>query len=167
MNEMVASEIHIDYSDRFQGLMDEGNAELANEGLPTEDMFFPRLEPTIHGYDFDGMYDEDEAINLKGKMISTYFFDQDGHFAGVTVMDPSTGQKEYHVPINVESLQALLVDQEILDASPSTRIIGFRTGKECHSSKQIAAIQPIYYSTSEKICKNYLSNIEPGMREEI
>ena len=114
LNKMIASEFKVDYSTNFKTVISDARYQEASEmagGDPEKqkeilDMFdeMPGIPPTAHGHQFEGMFDKFDWLDLKGKVIGTYFFDQDGHFAGITLLDPVTGAKDYHVPINVESL---------------------------------------------------------------
>ena len=106
-------------------------------------------------------------ISLKRKALSALFFDQDDHFAGLSLVDVDSGEKEYHVPINVESLTAQLVEDEIQLNYDTTRLIGFRTSKRCADDKQISRVMPIYYSIDPGMCKEYLAPLSAGMREEL
>ena len=58
-------------------------------------------------------------------------------------------------------------DADLMQANDNTRLIGFRTTKRCHSSKQIKSIQPIYYSINEDICKNVLLPLTEVILDEI
>ena len=128
-NQMVATEMHLDYSLDFV-------SEFARAGDLTEGE--GRVMPTKHGYEFRNMYNRDEVISLRRRVISALFFDQDGHFAGLSLIDIDTMEKEYHVPVNVEKLTAYLVDDEIEYNYDTTRLIGFRTGKRCRGEKHIS-----------------------------
>lgn len=56
---------------------------------------------------------------------------------------------------------------ELKGVKTHTRIVGFRTTKSCENAKQIMSVQPIYYSVDEKICKQKLIKLTPGLLEEI
>ena len=63
--------------------------------------------------------------------------------------------------------KAIDANKEIEDMQYDTRLIGFRTTKRCHEDTNIKSIQPIYYSTNEKVCKRELLMINDEMKEEI
>jgi len=157
-NQMAATEMHVDYSLDFESVFARSGDLTDGEG---------RVQPTIHGYDFSNMYNRDQVISLKRKVMSALFFDQDAHFAGFSLIDIDTREKEYHVPVNVEKLTAKIVDDEIEYNYDTTRLIGFRTGKRCEGEKHISQVEPIYYSIDSRMCKEYLSPLSLGMREEI
>ena len=55
----------------------------------------------------------------------------------------------------------------IIEEYDSTRLIGFRTTKECRHAKTTKSIQPIYYSRNEQICKNLLKPVTENMAQEL
>ena len=55
----------------------------------------------------------------------------------------------------------------ILREYDSTRLIGFRTTKECRHAKTIKSIQPIYYSKNEVICNNVLKPVTENLVKEL
>jgi len=77
-NEMMASELHVDFSESFEYLYERSPPMIGGVNLK------PQM-PHQHGYNFTGMYNLDEKIALEGKGISGYFFDQDDNFAGVAL----------------------------------------------------------------------------------
>ena len=48
-----------------------------------------------------------------------------------------------------------------------TRLIGFRTTRPCKQSKVISSVQPIYYSTDEKMCTQTLKSLRVGQLQEL
>ena len=111
------------------------------------------------------MYRDDAVIDLENKIISTYYFTQgEGHFAGFEMYDVETGEKEQVVAphFDVNELSTYEVEDEILSAYESTRLVGFRTSLKCRTSQAILHVQPIYYSTSEQICNDVLYSLDHG-----
>ena len=175
---VAGTEFHIGYSQEFKwgldnmmmgGGMDDDLDMLLMEDLQNDNVEsqFDTIKPVSHGYAFDGMYSVGDQISLQGKVISSYFFDQDGHFAGVAILDALSMEEVRYVPEGMKNLTVLHADKEVYENHSSMRVVGFRTGKRCHNESQISAIMPIYYSRNEEMCKNYLAPISRGMQEEI
>ena len=123
------------------------------------------IKSSIHGYEFEGMYSDDAVIDLENKLISTYYFTPDeGTFAGFELYDVVTQKKEQVVAPHFEvgELSAYGVDEQILGAYESTRLIGFRSSLKCRTSQAILHVQPIYFSTSEQICTEALYSLDHG-----
>ena len=104
--------------------------ELENGTVGSE---FDKVKPVSHGYVFDGMYSVGDQISMQGKVISSYFFDQDGHFAGVAILDPRSMEEVRYVPEGLKDLSVMHADKETWEYFSSMRVIGFRTGKRCHN----------------------------------
>lgn len=84
---MVAQEIHLDYTDNFLGLIEDGEFDDMNLMDPdkTIEDLFPQL-PLYHGYNFTGMFKPDSAVSLENKIVRQYLFDgfDNANFVGVT-----------------------------------------------------------------------------------
>ena len=107
-----------------------------------------------------------DQISLEGKSISTYFFDKNGHFCGFALIDNISGAEEKFVPNDLWT-KAIKVDYKMLEGHQHTRLIGFRTGKRCHTDHLIKEIMPIYYSRNEEMCKQHLTPISQNYQGEI
>ena len=59
------------------------------------------------------------------------------------------------------------IDDAFVKNYDSTRLIGFRTSKLCQQTDYFSGIQPIYFSTDERMCKDHLFPLLEGMLEEI
>ena len=110
-----------------------------------EDLF-PQL-PLYHGYNFTGMFKPDSAVSLENKIVRQYLFDgfDNANFVGVTTQEVG-GEDGFYVPNFVGVAHYTAIDDRIARDYESTRLIGFRTTKDCKDSKLIKSIQPIYYS---------------------
>ena len=88
-------------------------------------------------------------MDMTGKVINKYIFDHDFHFVGFSLYDVKEKTDENWIGIgaNLTTLEVSEVDQLFLESYDTTRLIGFRTSKECKQSDFISEIQPIYYST--------------------
>lgn len=107
------------------------------------------------------MYNKGTVIPMKSRVISSFLFDQQGHFAGLVILDSTTGETEQIVSQSQPKgkLSEVIVDKEILESARHTRVVGFRTSKRCAGSKNITGVQPIYYSIDEQMCKEYLEPV--------
>jgi len=116
------------------------------------------------------MFAAEERISLKNKVISTFYFDDNGRFAGLRTYDVRTKAFEEHhaaLPYDMLHLLAGKDDQILMNSYDNTRLVGFRTKKTCDDAHDLMGIQPIYYSTDKEICKDHLNVLSSGMLEEI
>lgn len=101
-------------------------------------------------------------------MLSAVLFDENRHFAGFKFVNPKTKESFIDTPLASAQLTAEPMDSRMtMDLSEHTRIIGFRTTKECETAKQIMSIQPIYFSLDEGICSRVLKPLQSGHLEEV
>lgn len=173
---LAASELHVSYSEELQeALSDEEFEEEMEMGGPDgdpEDLDWmldqrPMPESQIHGYDFENMYNDDRDISMINQVIKEYYFDYQGHFIGLTLLDVVLGKYTKIVPSNLLIASSKEDHSDMVDSYGHTRLIGFRTTKPCQTNKFITSIQPIYYSVDDNICKNRLTMLSDGMKEEI
>ena len=83
------------------------------------------------------MFRPEVWIDLTGKVVTEYLFDDDNHFAGVSIMDVKTKKKFNFMPDNLQRVDVIHVDDIIKDSYDHTRLLGFRTTKRCNSSRFI------------------------------
>ena len=86
------------------------------------------------------MYNEDVVIDLAGKVVQAYHFDNTNEkLAGITVQDVKSGKKEKVIAPELlyAEYTTYEVDQKILDAYEHTRLVGFRTSLQCRTSQTI------------------------------
>jgi len=102
---------------------------------------------------------------MSGYEIEAVLFDQNQHCAGFKFENDMTKQAILDTPLNGAELTAEMND--FRGVLSHTRVVGFRTTKSCESAKQILSVQPIYYSVDEKVCKERLVQLTPGLLEEI
>ena len=92
---IMASEMQISYGGALaQSLIDRfGRPGMATEDKLSRDIY--EIPPQIHGYDFQDMYNEDVVIDLAGKVIQAYHFDEKNNkFAGIALQDVITGKTD-------------------------------------------------------------------------
>lgn len=149
-HEVIASELHLQYGFELQGILDD-----YMESLPAQEyeiaLSQPTVEPVQHGYDFGRMYEPEDGFSLHGYGIDWVYSDLYGSFAGFVLTEAKTGENIEKTGLNFENVAFHATDnlKAIRDSHAHTRIVGFRTTKNCHSAKQIMSVQPIYYSVNE------------------
>ena len=126
--------------------------------------------PVNHGHSFQGMYSQTETIEMKNKILSGFYFDNNSNIVGYQLTNLTDGVKTNRVfaPFQQEKDQLFLeVDSALLSAHDTTRLIGFRSGKTCHGSKAVNQIQPIYYSIDKQLCTQVFKPIEQRFLSEL
>ena len=153
--------------------------DLLYEKIPNFDDRYLRPYGTVHGYDFGQTYNKDLVLDMKDRVIHSYHFDKDNSFVGFTLAGLDEKDKHtMYVAVGVDtdtmftSRETFLFEDNYSDPDMtffygSTRLIGFRTGKECKQADFISMVQPIFYSTDEKVCKEHLTSLTPGMLDEM
>ena len=120
------------------------------------------MDSEEHGFIFEGMYKPDRIVNMKGRTFVGMVFSPTGEFAGYVTRDRITKEDEFIVPYEFKdrtkemTFQSMNGDFVRNYDERHTRLLGFRSGKRCLESKTISTIQPIFYSISEKMCKEIL-----------
>ena len=182
-NVVTASELFVDYSDDFKSFLTEANIdyfidEWFNEvDHMTDDMFdetwqegneppiveqmeewedeaiYPIPKSQFHGHEFKNMFKPSTKVDLTGKIVTEYLFDDDGHFSGVVIEDVESGELSNFMPDNLQRIDVVHVPDYIRESYEHTRLIGFRTTKRCDTSRFVQQVQPIYFSIDEKMCK--------------
>ena len=97
----------------------------------------PFASPTHHGHEFTNMFKRDDRVDLTGRVVTEYLFDEDGHFAGVTIQEVATGLRANFMPDNLDMVDVIHVPEYIKNSYDHTRLIGFRTTKRCNRSRFI------------------------------
>ena len=138
---VMGSEMRVDYSEKFV-------EQLKNVEIYAEDLDIP---PQIHGHDMGNHINADLELDLTGSVVSQFHFDHDMHFVGFSLYDVSTQQENHLIGAGVDTttMYSSSVDPRIIQNYDNTRLIGFRTSKQCRQSDFISEIQPIYYSTDQ------------------
>ena len=72
------------------------------------------IEPVVHGYKFENMFNDDREIPLANQVISAYHFTEDEDFAGVTIRDSNTGIQEAILTEHLDSLITYKVANHLL-----------------------------------------------------
>lgn len=164
---MRASELRLGYSRNLVMGFDDNDSrfEIGDmddySGLDAEQLEF--VPSVTHGTKFGDMFEEIKPISLKNRVITAFHFSSDGDFAGFSLKDTKNGlimdiQKEH-----LNNVVTFEVDEKLVAAHASTRLVGFRTSLRCRTSQVIQQVQPIYYSVSSDVCSNLLSSIPQGM----
>lgn len=151
---IMASELRLDYSPDFKHAKDDDR----------------RITPVTHGYDFAKTYNHDLEVNLESFIVKSYHFDASDHFVGFSIMNYFSDKVTNYIALGVDqsTMKTYEVDNVLfLEHYERTRLIGFRTSKRCKQTNYINSVQPIYYSLDEKMCKEHLQLVTPGMLEEI
>ena len=77
-SEMVASELHVDYGEFFQEAMMKDEIRVFKE---------EPLKGQHHGHRFEGMFIDDDYVELKDYVLSSVLFDDQGYYAGLKFVD--------------------------------------------------------------------------------
>ena len=162
----MAQEVNVDFSDDFLGLIFDGEMDDGTFIDPdvVDEALYPD-KPQNHGYEFTSMFNLGEAVDLTDKVVSEYGFDDDMNFIGFTILSTDNKQESFLAYPNAHIAAAGEVDSRLVEAYDTTRVIGFRTTKQCRQAKLLKSIQPIYYSRDEDICKKVLQPISSVMYE--
>ena len=165
-DEMVASELHVEYGMDLQTELDAFMAAMPIE-IQDQVREQPKVKSTVHGNDFGQMYTDEDAKTLTRMVINSVLFDKDDNYAGMIFEQVENGRLVVQSPIDTSNLRKAKNSEVMKKANAHTRIIGFRTTKRCHSAKQILSVQPIYYSINREMCNEVLKPLSAGMMNEI
>ena len=84
------------------------------------------------------MFANDDIFDLTDMIVTAYLFDDDDHFAGLTVESVVDGKMVNFMPDNLSRVSVVHVDETFRQSYDHTRLIGFRTAKRCDSSRFIS-----------------------------
>lgn len=102
------------------------------------------------------------------RVVHSFLFDGNWNLAGLTLRDLTDNSISKVVsPVYTGVVHEEFVREEVDERHETTRLVGFRTSKECADSKLTKSIQPIYYSLDEDICVRALQTLRPGHYQEI
>lgn len=134
-----------------------------------EDMYTKEPVTSVrHGERFDNMYTRGAVASLMDRHVHSFLFDGNYHFAGLTLRNMKDGStSQVSSPFYSGVLHEFIVEEEVDERHETTRLIGFRTTKDCATSKLIKSVQPIYYSMDSDICLKVLGRLTDGHLEEI
>lgn len=114
---------------------DEDNEEYERygTGYPSD------LESELHGNsDIDSRFTQLQEISLMHRVVTSFLFDKNKNFAGLTTYDIRTKKYIKHSALAPEDLMEEQVNsQTMIDSYPHTRLVGLRTWKKCDTSKHI------------------------------
>ena len=122
-NKVMASELRIDYSDVFKQLK-----------MPDTFTDQKELLPQIHGKDMGNHLTQgDFEHDLTGKVIHKYIFDHETHFVGFGIYDTKTktDTNEIGLGVDMSTVQISEANRLFIEEHETTRLIGFRTSKQC------------------------------------
>ena len=132
----MAQEVNVDFSDDFLGLIFDGEIDDGTFIDPdvVDEALYPD-KPQNHGYEFTNMFNLGEAVDLTDKVVSEYGFDDDMNFIGFTILSTDNKQESFLAYPNAHIAAAGEVDSRLVEAYDTTRVIGFRTTKQCRQAK--------------------------------
>ena len=58
-----------------------------------ESRIYPLAKSQYHGHQFQNMFKPPIKVDLTGKIVTEYLFDDDGHFAGFVIEDVESGER--------------------------------------------------------------------------
>ena len=145
---VVASELYLEemvtgrFSHMQLDLLGIANDDDTTEDNLKDDALVNHVTPVHHGVKFEPMHTPGIVIPMKSRLISGFIFDEKDLFAGLTILDSTSGEVEEIVSPqqHTGTLTKIKVDQSILESAEHTRLIGFRTVKRCAESKHITGV---------------------------
>ena len=121
----------------------------------------------VHGQKVSKQQEEDKFFALHDSTLNSVFFDNAGNFVGIDFLDLTYGyHKEQTAPIQHDTFFEVNPDV-YKDANDHTRLVGFRTTKNCKDSMLIRSLQPIYFSVNQEMCQEHLIALTDNMIHEV
>lgn len=164
---LVATELHTEYGEFFtQEIIDED--DLDEKAAQKMQVRLGAIKPEHHGHNFEGMWNDDDLVEMNKFIITAVLFDENDHFAGFSFIDPVTNEHVVDTPLKPSQLRAEGNSEKVVRSQVDlTRLIGFRTTKRCESDKFIESLQPIYYSLDREMCTEVLISLSSSHLDEI
>jgi len=156
---MEAAELHVQLGSYFTELI------WKNMGLDADkrDSYIDRIPTVYHGYKFDHMFSDDDVVEMRDLTIMAVLFDEENYFAGFKFKHIKTDKVYVDSHLSGGKLFPVFNAHAFTgNMNVHTRLMGFRTTKECKESKLILSVQPIYFSTDKNQCTQYLQSLSPG-----
>ena len=95
---LVATELHTEYGEFFtQEIIDEGDLD-GNEASRKQ-VRLGAIKPEHHGHNFQGMWNDDDLVEMNKFIITAVLFDENDHFAGFSFIDPVTNEHVVDTPL--------------------------------------------------------------------